>query len=109
MLKGRAVTLDVFRVSKHTGITHVLFVLESVLLPFCHFKKAANKVFALNPLNDFFAAVTSNFDRFDSEHLMERLFLWAVRPHEKLCESRRLRSGNGWHIEADSELRLHRS
>jgi hypothetical protein len=52
--------------------THIFFVLTTVLLPLCHFKKAANKIFASNPRDDFFATVTGNFDCFSSsEHLME--------------------------------------
>ena len=69
MLEARAVALKVFRVSEHTGITHVLFILLPELWPLGHFKKAASKVFALNALNDLFAAVTCNFDCFYSIHL----------------------------------------
>jgi hypothetical protein len=69
MLEARAVALKVFRVSEHTEITHVLFILLPEFWPLGHFKKAASKIFALNALNDFFAAVTCNFDCFYSIHL----------------------------------------
>src|SRR6266576_6323996 len=47
-------------------MTHVLLVLAPVLFPLCHVIKARGKLFASNPLNDLFAAVTDNFNRFDS-------------------------------------------
>ena len=62
-LETRAVTFYVFRISEHTRITHVLFVLASVLFPLCHVIKASGKLFTSNPLNDLFAAVTENFNR----------------------------------------------
>src|SRR6266705_4904219 len=65
-LEARAVTLYVFKISEHTRITHVLFVLAPVLFPPCHVIKSSDKLFASNPLNDLFAAVTDNFDCFDS-------------------------------------------
>ena len=47
----------------------MLFILVPELWPLDHFKKAASKIFALNALNDFFAAVTCNLDCFYSIHL----------------------------------------
>ena len=61
-LEARAPTLYVFRISVHTGITHVLFVLAPVVFPLCHVIKSSDKVFASKPLNDLFAAVTDNFN-----------------------------------------------
>jgi len=40
-LETRAVTFYVFRISEHTRITHVLFVLAPVLFPLCHVIKAS--------------------------------------------------------------------
>src|SRR5882672_10614234 len=65
-LEARAVTLYVFGISEHTRITHVLFVIARVLFPLCHVIKSSDKLFASNSLNDLFAAVTDNFNRFDS-------------------------------------------
>jgi hypothetical protein len=65
-LEARAVTLYVFRISEHTRITHILFVLVPVLFPLCHVIKSGGKLVASNPLNGLFAAVTDNFNCFDS-------------------------------------------
>jgi hypothetical protein len=78
-LEARAVTLYVFRISEHTGSTHVLFVLAPVLWPLCHIIKASGKLFALNPFNVLFAAATDNFNCFGSRvkhchwHLLNQL------------------------------------
>jgi len=65
-LEARAVTLYVFRISEHTRITYILFVLMPVLFPLCHVIKSGDKLVASNPLEGLFAAVTDNFNSFDS-------------------------------------------
>jgi hypothetical protein len=65
-LEARAVTLYVFGISEHTRSTHVLFVFAPVLFPLCHIIKASGKLFASNPFNVLFAAVTDNFNCFGS-------------------------------------------
>jgi hypothetical protein len=56
-------------------MTDVLFIITPVFWPFGHFKKAASKVFAPDPLDDLFAPVTSDFDCFYLSHLMGRFSL----------------------------------
>jgi hypothetical protein len=65
-LETRAVTLYIFRISEHTRFAYILFILVPVLFPLCHVIKARGKLFASNPFNDLFTAVTDNFNRFDS-------------------------------------------
>ena len=65
-LETGTVTLYVSRVSKHARMTYVLFVLPLVFLPLGHVKKSTGKLLASDSLDHFFAAVTDEFDRFDS-------------------------------------------
>ena len=65
-LETRAVTFYVFRISEHARFAYILLVLAPVLFPLCHVIKSSGKLFASNPFYDLFAAVTDNFNRFDS-------------------------------------------
>lgn len=65
-LERRAVTFYVFRVGKHAPVAYVMFILPLVFLPLGHIKKSTCKLLAFDSLDHFFAAVTDDFDRFDS-------------------------------------------
>lgn len=60
--KARSVSLKVFGVRKHTGLTHIPLIIAPVLFPFGHVVKPGAKLLSSNSLNDLFAAVTFNFD-----------------------------------------------
>ena len=65
-LETRAVTFYVFRISKHARFAYILLVLAPVFFPLCHVIKSSGKLFASKPFYDLFAAVTDNFNLFDS-------------------------------------------
>src|SRR6266404_3738868 len=65
-LEARAITLYASRISEHTRITHILFILAPVLFPLCHVIKSSGKLVTSNLLEGLFAAVTDDFNCFDS-------------------------------------------